>query len=61
MICENVLCIYYSNKNCLLDEVSLDVDGRCCECIYISIDEKTMEKAREKGRRSREEFESYFV
>jgi hypothetical protein len=39
MICENVLCIYNKKEKCILSEISLDYQGRCSECIYVSIEE----------------------
>ncbi len=48
MLCENIFCIYWSNKKCLLDEVSLNVQGNCESCIYINIDETTLKNQRKK-------------
>lgn len=39
MFCENEFCIYQENRQCILDKISLDIQGRCKECIYIDIDE----------------------
>lgn len=35
MFCENEFCIYQENRQCILDKISLDIQGRCKECIYI--------------------------
>ena len=40
MKCENALCIYESNGECVLEEISLDYMGCCSECIYPEIDPK---------------------
>ena len=40
MMCENLFCIYWENGECVLDEVTLDCQGKCNECIYIKLDEK---------------------
>ena len=46
MRCENIFCIYFSNKKCILDEISLDIQGTCENCIYVDIDEEVLEKKR---------------
>ncbi len=38
MNCENNFCIYWSEDNCLLEEISLDIAGICKSRIYINID-----------------------
>ena len=42
MICENDFCIYNRNFECILKAISLDIDGKCTQCIYISIDKTTL-------------------
>ena len=39
MRCENNFCIYWKDKSCILDEISLDIQGQCEDCIYIDLDE----------------------
>ena len=46
MICENTYCIYWENKRCILDNISLDETGRCRDCIYIDIDPKSLRQYR---------------
>ena len=48
MICANRLCIYYSEGECTIDDISLDIDGRCEECIYVNFEEETLQKYRKK-------------
>ncbi len=48
MICANRMCIYYSNDKCTIDNISLDIEGRCEECIYVNVDEETLQKYRKK-------------
>lgn len=44
MRCENIFCIYCSRKECTLNEISLDVQGNCENCIYVDIDENILEE-----------------
>ena len=46
MTCENKFCIYWSQGSCTLETISLDIQGRCQECIYVSIEEKALATAR---------------
>ncbi len=48
MRCENVFCIYWVNNNCGLDEISLDIQGNCQDCIYVDIKEEELENHRQK-------------
>ena len=47
MRCENYLCIYWLDNNCTLDCVTLDVQGRCQELIYVTIEENILKHQRE--------------
>ena len=47
MRCENLFCIYWKDSNCILDEISLDIMGCCCSCIYVDIDEEMLRQKRE--------------
>lgn len=47
MECENLFCVYWSNNKCILDEISLDIQGNCMSCIYVEIDKNIMQKSRE--------------
>lgn len=46
MKCENVFCIYWADKSCQLDDISLDIQGNCQSCIYIELSEKMLLKKR---------------
>jgi len=48
MKCENYFCIYETNGNCILKEISLDVNGICEECIYPSISQELLEKEKKR-------------
>ncbi len=48
MVCENLFCIYYSNRYCILEKVSLDILGCCQECIYIEFSEEELAWRRKK-------------
>ena len=48
MKCENYFCIYETNGNCILKEVSLDINGTCEECIYPSISQELLEKEKKR-------------
>jgi len=47
MKCENGFCIYQENDECLLEEISLDILGQCTDCIYIDLEEKTLNQVKE--------------
>ncbi len=42
MKCENKFCIYFSDNECILEEVELDIQGSCTKCIYINLSEKEL-------------------
>ena len=43
MRCENLFCIYWSKENiCILDEIELDIQGRCNSCIYVDLEESLL-------------------
>jgi hypothetical protein len=48
MFCENKLCIYWEEDKCILEEVELDFQGKCTQCIYIDIDDEELEKYRKR-------------
>ena len=48
MECENELCIYQRYDKCLLDKISLDYQGMCNECIYVSLDDALLKELKEK-------------
>ena len=48
MMCENLFCVYWSDNECILDEISIDIQGSCESCIYVDIDDESLKKSREK-------------
>jgi len=40
MKCENIFCVYWSKGECGIGEISLDIQGRCCDCVYVDIEEE---------------------
>ncbi len=48
MYCENRFCIYWSDQACILDEISLDIQGSCQQCIYVDMEEEFLKTYREK-------------
>lgn len=48
MKCGNYFCIYNEGEKCILEEISLDIQGKCEECIYVDIDEKTLNEYKNK-------------
>ncbi len=45
-MCENIFCIYWEDNTCILDSISLDIQGTCRDCIYIELEESILSKAR---------------
>ncbi len=50
MKCENYLCIYENQGECLLENVALNILGQCKECIYIDIEQERLNRLKEKTR-----------
>ena len=48
MQCENDFCIYWASGNCILEEVSLNGQGVCQECILVEIAENVLKAKRKK-------------
>lgn len=46
MKCENKFCVYWQEDACLLDEISLDSQGCCEECVYVNVEEEILNKKR---------------
>lgn len=44
--CENCFCIYWKADACTFDEISLDVQGSCRDCIYVDLPEEQLQRAR---------------
>lgn len=47
MKCANYLCVYSSNGECVLEDISLDISGICESCILISIPKDDLKKYKE--------------
>lgn len=48
MQCENIYCIYYEKSGCKLEEVYLDIQGKCTECVYVEIEDELINECKEK-------------
>lgn len=48
MKCENIFCIYWSNNDCILGKITLDIQGTCQKCIYINLYENCYKMGEEK-------------
>ena len=48
LFCENEFCIYQRQGNCMLESVQLDIQGNCVDCIYINVEEDTLNNLKEK-------------
>ncbi len=46
MQCENEFCIYWEDGECILEDISIDIGGRCDDCIYVNIPEEQLKTAR---------------
>lgn len=51
MHCENFFCIYWKESHCILNQISLDIQGSCQSCIYVNIDEHCLNRKRIEGRK----------
>ena len=55
MDCENYLCVYENHGKCRLESISLDISGQCTNCIYVTLTEQEIEKAKKRTLKSTEE------
>jgi hypothetical protein len=46
--CENRFCIYWKKNKCALRRATLDIMGCCQECVYVEIDERVLNRVRQK-------------
>lgn len=46
--CANEFCIYQKQGTCILENVQLDTQGNCVDCIYINVEENTLNNLKEK-------------
>lgn len=47
MQCENVLCIYCREDECILNHVSINMLGMCADCTQVTIEAEQLERAKE--------------
>ena len=52
--CENVFCVYRNEGVCDLDDISLDIQGKCTEWVYLDIALEKPEEYRKELRRKYE-------
>ena len=45
--CDNKFCIYQKQETCILEKVELDTGGNCVDCIYINVEENTLNGLKE--------------
>ncbi len=43
MDCDNVFCIYCEKGKCVLEKISLDIQGNCQDCVYVEIENSLLE------------------
>ena len=46
--CENKFCIYQRQGNCILEKVELDIQGNCVDCMYINIEDNSLNSLKDK-------------
>ncbi len=54
--CENMFCIYQNDNRCVLDDIDLDIQGSCMDCIYVNIDKKLLDELKEKSKEGLQTF-----
>ena len=47
MRCENLFCIYFNENFCTLDEITLNIQGICTNCILVNVEESILKTQRE--------------
>lgn len=60
MECDNIFCIYWKDKYCMLDEISIDAAGTCRERIDIMLGEDILEPLRRSTRERLEKEDKRF-
>ncbi len=53
--CENHFCIYWKEDQCTLKSISLDTQGTCQDCIYVTLEPTLLEYARQQMQKQLEE------
>ena len=46
--CENEFCIYQKEGTCILENIRLDTQGNCTECICVNMEEVALTTLKEK-------------
>ena len=46
--CENEFCIYQSEGMWILENIQLDIQGNCTDCIYVNVNETVLNNLKEK-------------
>ncbi len=47
MECENTFCVYWKKDRCALSSISLDILGRCRDCILLDFEDRILEAKRQ--------------
>ncbi len=53
MVCENFLCLFNQENECMSEEIELDICGSCKSCVYIYFPKSELEK------KKKEQLEKY--
>ena len=48
MNCDNIYCVYQNKGKCTLECIQIDVSGKCTECVYVDLDDKVLNNAKNK-------------
>lgn len=57
MECENVFCVYQKNEKCILDEIRIDICGRCSSCIVVEPETEYLDKLKDEMLKRFEEYD----
>jgi len=49
--CENIFCIYQNNDRCILEDINLDIQGNCTDCIYVNLNNEFLEKIKKESKK----------
>ncbi|MBQ3183270.1 MAG: hypothetical protein IJB57_06350 [Clostridia bacterium] len=49
MICENVFCIYNKDEGCIVEEIELDIQGKCTSCEYVDVDDEYLKRKKKEA------------
>ena len=52
--CENEWCVYQENNRCVMQTVTLDIQGQCQECVYVSLDAEWLQQRKNEARQALE-------